>query len=499
LTDARHAAHEPVDVVVIGGGPAGAAAGRLLAEWGRSVLVLARPTPHGALAESIPPSCRKLLDRIGITGDIDAAGFVRATGNTVWWGGESRSANFPAGAYGYQVARDAFDALLLDGAARAGASVPGASTVRAVDGDADGAGWTVRYESGAAARRVGARWVLDCSGRAGVVAARRGWRRAERGRRTLALIAIWERAGGWRVDDETHTVVESYGDGWAWSVPLSRTRRCFAVMIDPALTDVSGGRALGTSYTAELGKAVRCAALVREAACSRAPWACDASPYGAERVAEAGLLLVGDAASFVDPLSSFGVKKALASAWLAAVAAHTCLDDPTMTDAVLRFYEARERLMYETLQHRSAQLSRMAAADGHDFWLARGASDLTEDGAEPDASALRRDPDVVRAFDLLKDSDSIALRPGVAAGRVQLPVVRGNRVTLAAHLVSPAYPHGIRYVRDIDLVLLADMAGGFRQVPDLYEAYNRAAPPVPLPDFLGALSLLLGKGLLQNA
>ena len=39
----------------------------------------------------------------------------------------------------------------------------------------------------------------------------------------------------------------------------------------------------------------------------------------------------------------------------------------------------------------------------------------------------------------------------------------------------------------------------FEQVPDLFEAYNRAAPPAPLPDFLGALSTLVGFGMLTLA
>ena len=82
---------------------------------------------------------------------------------------------------------------------------------------------------------------------------------------------------------------------------------------------------------------------------------------------------------------------------------------------------------------------------------------------------------------------------------MELPVVKGNRIALATHLKSPAYPEGIRYVRAVDLVTLADLAVEHRQVPDLYDAYQRSAQPVELPDFLGALSLLLAKGLLDYA
>jgi len=56
------------DVVVVGAGPAGAAAARLLASWGHSVAIVTRAPTNRALAESLPPSCTRLLDRLGATG-----------------------------------------------------------------------------------------------------------------------------------------------------------------------------------------------------------------------------------------------------------------------------------------------------------------------------------------------------------------------------------------------------------------------------------------------
>ncbi|MFN2566684.1 MAG: hypothetical protein ABR499_16940, partial [Gemmatimonadaceae bacterium] len=83
--------------------------------------------------------------------------------------------------------------------------------------------------------------------------------------------------------------------------------------------------------------------------------------------------------------------------------------------------------------------------------------------------------------------------------RVRKPVVRGNTVMLEEHLVVPAFRDGVRYLRSVDLVTLADLAPAHDEVPALYEAYNRAAPPAPLPDFLGALSVLVGKRVLDFA
>jgi hypothetical protein len=41
-----------------------------------------------------------------------------------------------------------------------------------------------------------------------------------------------------------------------------------------------------------------------------------------------------------------------------------------------------------------------------------------------------------------------------------------------------------------------ELAPHCRQVPDFFEAYNRAAPPVDLPQFITALSTLVAEGIL---
>ena len=76
------------DVLVLGGGPAGTAAATLLAQRSHRV-ALVRPTntPAGALAESIPPSARRLLSELGVLKATDAAGFFRITGTA--FGGQA--------------------------------------------------------------------------------------------------------------------------------------------------------------------------------------------------------------------------------------------------------------------------------------------------------------------------------------------------------------------------------------------------------------------------
>jgi hypothetical protein len=116
---------------------------------------------------------------------------------------------------------------------------------------------------------------------------------------------------------------------------------------------------------------------------------------------------------------------------------------------------------------------------------------------EPDVTELRTDPDVLRALDELRSRDAIHLQPTPLVQRTGRPTVRGNRVVVEDHLVVPAFPDGVRYVRNIDLLKLSELASAHASVPDVFEAYNRVASPAALPDFLGALSLLVGKGFLE--
>ena len=87
------------DVVVVGAGPSGAVAARLLASWGYDVRLLTRPIDASrALANSLPPSTQKLLAQVDLLDLVERVGY-RTTGNTVWWGGREGQVQ-PFGAAG---------------------------------------------------------------------------------------------------------------------------------------------------------------------------------------------------------------------------------------------------------------------------------------------------------------------------------------------------------------------------------------------------------------
>ena len=484
-------------IIILGAGPAGSTAARLLASWGHDVTVLTRRAgdKERTLGESLPPSCVALLERVGFAG-LSAGGFLRSTGNTVYWGSsEARAERFAEGRYGYQVERAALDALLAREAAGAGADVRIGANVTGIQ---RGATTRVAFEHDGESSTIDADWVLDCTGRVGMIA-RSAWRQPEQAARTMALVGVWE-ADEWPGPDPSHTIVESTREGWAWSVPVSERRRYVTLMVDPAITQVAGRAALEDEYTAQLQRTHSLGALVKKAARIAPVFARDASPYSARVYGERGALVVGDAGSFVDPLSSFGIKKAVASAWLASVVVHSILLNESIAEPALELFNGRERSVYDALRRATGALARDAAAASPGvFWASRAMAAATdpEASSEPDAAALREDPDVLRSFAELREREVLRLRASDRVRRSRRPTVRGNRVVVEDHLVVPAFPDGVRYIRNVDLLQLSELAVAHEQVPDLFEAYNRAASPVALPDFLGALSLLIGKRFLE--
>jgi flavin-dependent dehydrogenase len=476
------------DVVVIGAGPAGSTAAQLLAQWGWTVALVHREATRPSLAESLPSSARKLFAFLGQLPRVEAARFHPNHGNVARWAGAPRSTRTPDA--GFHVSRAAFDCTLRDGARAAGAVlVEGA--VRRVDcGDPVG----VSYWSQSALCRIDARMVLDCSGRAGIVA-RRGWRREQAAYRTLAIAAEYD-CPGWPVEERTETLVESYGDGWSWSVPLSVTRRQCTVMVDR--TARTAGEPLAARYARELARTTALGARLASARPIGAPWACDASIYDCTRAADEGVLLVGDAASFIEPLSSAGVKKALLSAWRAAVVANTCLKDTARAGIARDLYERRERQVYADCSRRArAFFSEAAPVYRTAFWTARAATSAGDEPFEPGGEwtddALAHDVGVRRAFEFLRASDRVRLRAASTLRVEPIGAIDGREVVLRDALVVAGAGAPLQFAAGVDLPALARLASGGGDVPSLIAAYQQHVGAVPLTGLLAGLSLLVAR------
>src|SRR5262249_43180651 len=144
--------------------------------------------------------------------------------------------------------------------------------------------------------------------------------------------------------------------------------------------------------------------------------------------------------STLDPLSSFGVKKALASAWMAAIVVNTCLTRSSQLAAAARdLFAAREREMYDAGLAGLVSFARDAvrAYPASAFWRARAETNLAGVAVESFEERCRRDPAVRDAFERLRARPDARLIASAAVRIEPRPIVDGCEVVLADALVLP--------------------------------------------------------------
>ena len=143
--------------------------------------------------------------------------------------------------------------------------------------------------------------------------------------------------------------------------------------------------------------------------------------------------------------------------------------------------------------------SRDFAAEAHErhphpFWARRAEADV-QPAAEPEEAELLNEPAVRAALDALRSSPAIGLRMADDVRMEPQAVIRGREIVLEDAFVGTPR---IRFLANVDLRLLSEIACRSSQVPDVYEAYCRVAGQIPLPNILGALSFLIAHKILTK-
>lgn len=359
-----------VEVLIIGGGPAGSAAGIALASVGHRVCIVERRRfPRFRIGESLPPKVNPLLELLGVWDEVAAAGFVRMAGTTTARGGEPERHPFSEGGrqLGHQVERGRFDEILLQHAARAGCVVLSGRVEQLLVRAGRVEGVRVREEGAGAARTVTAAWVLDASGNQRVVARRLGLTRRSP-EKTAALYARWAGVSappGLEVED---TLFEMQEDAWIWSVLLSEGVRSVTVGFDVGRLRGQGAEAI---YRGALARSRLLRGVLERASLESPPKAHDATRYDASAYAGPGFLLLGDAGFFADPLTSQGVYKALHGGLVAASVVRTVARDPGDEAMALEFFDHSQRRLAVEYAEVARSFYAQSGFEESDFWRTR--------------------------------------------------------------------------------------------------------------------------------
>lgn len=303
------------DVLIAGGGPAGAAAARALALAGRSAMILEHAAGAGQRAgETVPPEIRPLLDELGLWQRFLAQRHLPSAGNLSVWGGPdlARHSNpFHPYGTGWHLDRSRFDALLAAAAEEAGADLRPGCRVVAVEWDGDL--WRVSARSAAGPFSLAARCLVDATGRSAALVRKLGGKRRFLDRLVARMGCFSPAADAQPIVPEV--LVEAVEDGWWYSAPLPDGRMAVAFFSDtaPARADAAGAWSMLEQAGSTRERLRRFAA---------PPEACIRS--AASAVSEGPdvprFLAVGDAALAWDPLSSQGILKGIESGLAAAAA-----------------------------------------------------------------------------------------------------------------------------------------------------------------------------------
>lgn len=368
--------NEVVDVVVVGGGPAGSTAASYLSMQGLQVTLLEKekfPRPH--VGESLLPFCYHLFQELGLLDRLKKS-FVRKPGvrfmdsdgrfSTTWC--FNHVINDPS-YLSFQVERSEFDLILLNNARRKGARVEEKVRVEAVDLDReDGLAETLAVDVAGQKHRFLSRFLLDASGRNSFLASRNGWRQTFD---HLDRTAFWTH---WECPELTpdlrqglSLIVYLGGEkkGWIWIFPLSENRVTVGVVLNnrqiremrSQFQEQGNGEWKDQLYNQELNSSPFARKILENGRIvspltvegNYSYYVDPAYKYG-EKYA-----LVGDAATFIDPIFSSGIFLSMNSSRLVSGAIHTKLttsngEGAEAFEAVYKKINGAYGLVYKLIQ-----------------------------------------------------------------------------------------------------------------------------------------------------
>ena len=336
------------DVVVVGGGPAGAALASFLARDHHRCLILERSKfPRYHIGESLIPHTYGTFERLGLLPKLKRSSFPEK--HSVRFVSRTGKTSVPfyfseripgAGAQTWQVERATFDKMLLDHAREQGVEIREETRVEEVLFEEERAVGVRAVQGNTEAYQVNASVVVDASGGATLIGRQLGLKREVPGLKKASIWAFYH--GGARlegIDAGETTIFRIADNGWFWYIPLPDDMVSVGIVASPEYLF----RETGDRDSVFLSEVERCeplakrlaqAQLVRPIRGGRRTLA-----YVNRQTCGDGWLMLGDARAFLDPIYSSGLFLALGSAELAAPCVNEALATGDVSATLLGQFE----------------------------------------------------------------------------------------------------------------------------------------------------------------
>lgn len=338
------------DVIIVGGGPAGAALGAYLGRAGIDHLILDKTHhPRAHVGESLSSMATRLLKEIDFTPTLERAGFgvKRGISWTTWNGADSIDVSLDGSetdGAAYHVDRSKFDELLLTHARNNGSRVLSGANVDRVEFNRQGFATGISAKVSESRFTLNARLIVDASGRSCLLGRQLRLINSNENSQRFAIHSWFTNIdrGKSSTADYTHIHLLPEQLGWAWQIPITDEITSIGVVTDREPDMKSGGDVDQLfKHTVEQNPVL--AARMSDAVRLR-EYRIDANfGYEMGRVAGNGWLMAGDAAFFIDPIFPAGVSNAIYTAKIASEAIARAFAGNDLSEAAFADYEARLR------------------------------------------------------------------------------------------------------------------------------------------------------------
>ena len=350
--------HKEYDVVIIGAGPSGCSAASILAEDGHRVLILEREKfPRYRVGESMIPFTYFPLKRLGLIERMRQSHFVKKHSvQFVTPSGETSQPFYFSTRYDenvsqtWQVVRSEFDQMMLDHAVEKGADIIQEINVKDLLRDENQSVMGVKYQDrDGNVSEVHARITLDGSGKEAFSVAKNKWRERDP---HLNKVAVWtyyqdaKRDEG--IDAGATTVAFVPEKGWFWFIPQHNNITSVGIVAEAKYLTRDGVKKPEDIFNREITENKWIRQYLSEGEPVGPYRATSEYTFRSRYSSEKGLLLIGDAFGFLDPVFSSGLLIALKSGVLAGETVSQCLKDDDLSPD--RFSEY-SRVMCEGIEN----------------------------------------------------------------------------------------------------------------------------------------------------